>query len=172
MKQLFCTLLVTITINAAHAGGNPEHVPLPNNYQSDFVNYDTRNRMNGKQVAVLYANQAATHIDESDKLADGATIVMEIYKPVKDENDKPKMGANGVFEKGKLAAIAVMQKRSDWDAAYSASERTENWGYAIYNADGRPKDNNLECAACHTPNQATDYMFSYSSLVDFVNQSK
>ena len=171
MKKIIATLSILGVSLVAIAGGNPEHVKLPENYKDEFSQYDTRNRGNGKQVAVLYANKTATDSAAmGNSLADGSTIVMEIYKKKMDKNGKAMTGADGVFEKGKFAAIAVMEKRSDWSAAYDAGLRSSDWGFAIYNTDGSPKENKLDCASCHTPLTSQDYLFTHSSLLDFVKK--
>ena len=165
IAYVFLTLSVSFI---AYAGGNPEHVHFPAEYKSEFTQYDTRNRTNGKQVAVMYANKIAVDSAASGTLAEGSKIIMEVYKTKPGEDGKPVVGADGVFEKGKFAAVAVMENRSDWDSAFDAKDRTGNWGFAIYNTDGSPKDNNLECVVCHTPYEKDNFMFSYSSLVESV----
>ena len=167
MKKTIYTCLTLSISFFAYAGGNPEYVQYPAEYKSEFTAYDTRNRNNGKQIAVMYANKAAIDSAQASELAEGSKIIMEIYKAKLGEDDKPVVGSDGIFEKGKFAAIAVMEKRSNWDAAFDAKHRSGNWAYAIYNTDGSPKENNLECVTCHMPYQQTEYMFSHSSLVEF-----
>ena len=164
MKSTLLALAILCISMLAYAGGNPEHVKLPDGYKTEFTNYDTRNRGNGKQLAVLYANKKATDSASGSALADGSTIVMEIYKTVAGEDDKPLTGDDGLFEKGKFAAIAVMEKRSNWDASFDAAQRASGWGFAIYNTDGTVKANDLNCASCHVPLTDNDYLFSRSSL--------
>jgi cytochrome P460 len=151
-----------------YAGGNPEHVSYPAAYKTEFTQYDTRNRDNGKQVAVMYANKIALDSVSNGKLAEGSKIIMEVYKAKMGEDGKPVMGTDGIFERGKFAAVAVMEKRTNWDASFDANERAADWGFAIFKTDGTPKENDLECAACHSPMPDNDYMFSYTSLVEFI----
>ncbi len=75
-------------------------------------------------------------------------------------------GPDGVFKKAGLAAVAVMEKRSNWDEGYSADERSGNWGFAFYDAKGMPKENELDCAGCHKPLSNQDYIFSFSKLAE------
>lgn len=150
-----------------YAGGNPDQVSFPEGYKTEFKQYDTRNRQNGKQVAVLYANQIAIDSLNKGELADGSKIVMEVYK-AKVSYGEPVVGSDGIFQKGKFAAVAVMEKRSDWKGSIDASERAGDWGFAIYHTDGKPKDNDLDCASCHTPMPEQDYIFSFPKLVEFV----
>lgn len=151
----------------AYAGGNPDQVSFPEGYKTEFKKYDTRNRLNGKQVAVLYANKIAIDSLNKGDLADGSKIVMEVYKPKKVYGDAI-YGGDGNYVKGKFAAVAVMEKRSDWNGKIDASERAGDWGFAIYHTDGKPKDNGLDCASCHTPMPEKEYMFSFPKLVEFV----
>ena len=151
----------------AYAGGNPEHVSYPEGYKSEFTHYDTRNRANGKQVAVLYANKIALDTATDGKLGEGAKIVMEIYK-ARMVYGEPVKNSKGLFVKDKFAAVAVMEKRSTWDASFDTSQRAGDWGFAIYNTDGSVKDNKLECASCHTPMPDNDFLFSHASLLEFI----
>ena len=164
-KIAFMCLALSISF-LAYAGGNPDQVSYPDGYKTEFKKYDTRNRLNGKQVAVLYANQIAIDSLNKGELADGSKIVMEVYK-VKVSYGEPVVGSDGIFQKGKFAAVAVMEKRSDWKGSIDASERAGDWGFAIYHTDGKPKDNDLACASCHTPMPEQDYLFSFPKLVEF-----
>ena len=164
------TICLTLISFVAFAGGNPEHVVYPEGYKANFTNYDTRNRVGKPQVAVMYANKAALSSANSSKLDEGSIIVMEVYKAMIGEDGKPVVGAGGVYEKGKFAAVAVMEKRSNWDAAFNANDRTGDWGYAIYKTDGSVKKNKLDCAGCHSPISETDFLFSHSSFVEFLKK--
>lgn len=157
------TILAVFSLIAL-AGGNPEFVPFPDNYKDSFTHYSTQNRQNGTQVADMYANEVAVNSAKSGELADGSIITMEVYKTEVDENGEPVAGPDGVFKKSKLAAVAVMEKRSNWDEAYSADERAGNWGFALYDPAGNPKDNDLDCASCHKPLANQDYMFTFPKL--------
>ena len=94
----------------------------------------------------------------------GSIVVIEVYKPEPDSDGQPVKGDNGLFVKSSLAAVAVMEKKQNWDTAFPAEDRTGNWGYAIYSASGGIKENNLECATCHMPLENSDYMFTYEYL--------
>ena len=166
-NQLLLTVtLITCFIPAAIAGGDPDFVPYPEGYRTTDINYATVNRENGKQVAVLYANKTA--IDSLKKIktaAPGSRIIMEIYKIKKDADGKPVKGTNGVHEKGEFTGTAVMLKQSEWPSAFPKDHRAGDWGFARYAPDGKPKENNLECAKCHIPHAETDYIITHDELM-------
>lgn len=148
----------------SHAGGSPEYVAYPEGYKDNFTHYKTGNRSNGKQVAVYYANAAAVESAKSGTYVDGSVVVMEIYKTIPDADGKPTVGEDGVFKKGKFAAVGIMEKQSDWNADYAATERAGGWGFALYTPSGSPKENKLDCASCHLPLTEQDYLFSHHGL--------
>ncbi len=155
----------------AYAGGDPEHVKFPQGYEKSFTQYGTMNRANQTQVAKLYANETAiSSYKQGQKSSSGAVVVMEIYNPKKGADGKPVPGKDGIFEIDSLAAVAVMENRNNWDAAFPKENRTGDWGFAVYNPDGTAKSNDLNCVQCHTPLQSQDYMFTYQKLVDFVKK--
>ena len=156
------------------AGGNPEYVELPENYRDTFTHYGTVNRSNGKQLAMLYANDQAFQSASkgNDKLADGSKIIMEVYKAKVNDSGEPVITANGLFEKGKFAAIAVMEKSVKWPEQLLDEHKAGDWAFAIYQTNGEPKANELDCAACHQPLEMQDYRFTHSKLSEFVNKQQ
>ena len=169
----FIVILIAIFPFVAYGGGDPDFVTLPEGYENSFSEYATINRANEKQVAKLYANIAAiaSHT-QGDKAASGSVIVMEIYNPKMDAEGKPIAGKDGIFEIDTLAAIAVMENRHTWGETFPAENRTGDWGYAVYNPNGSPKENDLDCVQCHTPLQSQDHMFTYQQLIEFVKNKK
>lgn len=162
------TLIGALLPFYAHGGGDPDFVKFPGNYQQIFTKYDTANRANQTQVAKFYANEiAVASYKKGEEAAPGSVVIMEIYEPKKDAEGKIVSGTDGIFEIEKLAAVAVMEKKSDWDKAFSQDNRTGDWGFAVYNPDGTPKANDLNCVQCHTPLKTQDYLFSFQKLVDF-----
>ena len=165
VMKIISRIITLMGISAlVFAGGNNEYVKFPIDYNKSFIHYNTQNRANNKQIADMYANDIAIQSSKSGSLADGSIIVMEIYKPVLDESETPVIGEDGLFIKSDLAAVAVMEKRGDWSADFPADERAGDWGFALYTPEGKPKDNDLECATCHNPLSNQNYMFTFPKL--------
>ena len=138
-----------LTAILAFAGGNPQYVQFPGGYQDSFTNYAMMNRAGSAAVAKMYANDIA-------------------IASARKGHGKPIVGSDGVNKIDKLAAIAVMERRTTWPGNYAASDRVGRWGFAIYNPDGTPKANKLDCVTCHSPLEQQDYMFSHQWLTKFV----
>ncbi len=173
MRNTFRAIVAVFAITPllAQAGGDPEHVKFPEDYAKGFTQYATINRANQTQVAKLYANETAiSNYRQGKPGGSGAVVVMEIYTPKTDAAGKPIPGSDDIFEIDSLAAIGVMENRSDWDAAFSKENRSGDWGFPLYNPDGSVKSNELNCAQCHNPLQAQDFLFTYQRLVDFVKK--
>jgi len=163
MKKIITFALLLISVSAI-AGGRNDQVPYPEGYKESFTYYNTQNRANNKQIADMYANDTAMGSINDAELADGSIIIMEIHKPEVDDSGTPIVGDDGLFIKNKFAAVAVMEKRSDWGADYAADERAGAWGFALYDTKGMPKENSLDCATCHQPLTATNFMFTFPKL--------
>lgn len=163
MKQIITFALFLISVSAI-AGGRNDQVKFPEAYKDTFTHYNTQNRANNKQIADMYANNIAINSVKDGELAAGSIIVMEVHKPELDGSGAPIAGKDGLFVKAKFAAVAVMEKRSDWGADYSANDRAGDWGFALYDTKGMPKKNDLDCATCHQPLTSTDFMFSFPKL--------
>jgi len=160
MKLNLFILIATLFSGLVHAGGTPEFVALPEGY-TKHVNYMTQNRVGQEQVAKIYARENLLQaIAKGDEVPEGATIVMEIYAPQRDNNKNAIAGSGGNYLIDHMAAIAVMEYRSEWPEAMPANERSGNWGYALYDTKGKPKANELDCAGCHWQLRRVNYMFT------------
>lgn len=164
-NQAGAVLLITVISAAAYAGGNPEFVKYPEGYKDTFIRYHGQNRANNTQVADFYANATAINsLSQDGRAAAGSVIVMEIYQTETGEDGKPVLGADNLFKRTDLAGIAVMEKRAAWDAAYTPEHRSGNWGFALYDTQGQPKENDLVCTSCHAPLLNQDYLFTFPKL--------
>lgn len=170
MKKIISVISFIFITATVSAGGDPDYVEFPENYRDTYTQYTTVNRANGKQVAVLYANEPAIKsIKYGDQLVPGSKVVMEIYKFLKNDEGDPIKRADGIYEKGDLAAIAIMEKSIEWSNKFNSDHRSEEWGFAIYDPKGNIKKNDLDCASCHvslTTNQ--DNIFTHIQLKESV----
>lgn len=114
----------------------------------------------------VYANDRALQSAAGGELANGSILVMEVFKAATNAEGDPVKREDGVYKPGKLAAIAVMEKR-DWGVEYPAEQRAGGWGFGFYDAQGQPKANDLDCASCHEPKAEQDYLFTYPQLAEF-----
>ena len=161
-------LVCILAAVCVYAGGDPDFVAFPEGYDTSFTSYVTQNRTNGKQVARMFANDVAMSSYKAGKTAaSGSILVMEVYKPKTDDEGNPVVGDDGIFQIDKLAAIAVAERRDNWDDAYPAENRVGNWGFALYGPDGQPKANDLQCVVCHTPLAHQDFIFSHPHVVKY-----
>lgn len=146
---------------------NKTRVQFPADYQQSFTHYTTISFPKRKQVREYYANPAAvTGVREGKMLPDGAMFFVEIYKAKLGEDKKPITGADGHFEKGKLAAYTAMQKQPGWGDQFPDMIRNADWNYAVFKADHSLKAgvNQAKCLVCHVPEANNDYVFSLGKL--------
>lgn len=165
-RTALATAALALITTLAVAGGRPDQVAFPAEYAATFHNHVVTNRASGKpEIARVFANDVArASAAAGGALAPGSILVMEIHKAVLDGKGQPVAGADGVYQSASLAAIAVMEKRADWPADYAAAERAGDWGFALYGADGKPKENDLVCNACHLPYAEQDFLFTRAQL--------
>jgi len=171
-RSLSAAFVSACFVTSVFAGGTPDTVKYPTGYQKTFTNYVTMNRDGKELLAKMYANEAAMKSYKAgESAANGAIVIMEVYKPKKDANGKAIKGEDGLFVADKLAAVAVME-RQDWGKKIAAKDQLANWGFAFYKGDGSVKDNKLDCVGCHTPLEKTDYLFTHKDALDYGKAKK
>jgi len=146
------TLLLTTLSAWAFAGdGDSDRISFPAGYaqqlrQQGQVLYSERSG-----VTTVYANELAANAATSgaSQFPEGAVIVMEFTRPVKDEAGQPRRDAQGVLLKGEIEHVDVMKRGQ----AFAADpNRAGHWSFASFGADGKvlvaPGDA-AKCADCH-----------------------
>lgn len=169
MKKLL--LIIPLLVSSiAFAGGTPEFVSLPEGY-SKQIHYTTLNRIGQQQVAKLFARESLLKaVADGTPVPEGGTVVMEIYQPKKDRDGNIVTDNEGNYLISHHSAVAVMEYRSEWPAEMPASERAGNWGFALYDDNGEPKANNLDCAGCHWQLRRVNYLFTTVPMTNHIKR--
>ena len=142
-------------------------VAFPEGYQQSFVRYHTINFPAAKQVRYYYANPAALQAAREGKpLPDGSYLFAEVYTAKLDDAKNPVKGPDGFFETDKLVAYTAMQREAGWGTEFPEALRNENWNYAVFAADKKPRAgvNQAECLGCHKPLDKVSYTFTLKEL--------
>ena len=165
----------------------PPHTPLllapvdggllavPADYRTRFFRYATVERSAEGTVRYLYINpEALVTLTRERTLPEGTLIIMEAYEPRRDADGSVLRNAHGQPIPGDLRSIVVKQKVSYAEgerlAPVPEDVRNGSWIYASFDAaSGRPQGlNQTLCHACHARAQASDYLFSLSELIAFM----
>lgn len=158
--------LGAVAIAASFAVAQDDRVAFPAGYKS-FNNYLSLDRTgNDTEIIRLFANDKAAAGPGADgHFADGSVLVGEIYKARLNDKGEAIESSLGRRVRDKLAAIAVMEKRSGWGGTIPEDLRTGDWDFAVFSPDGKRLDKDLNgCRSCHTPLKETDFLFSYDHL--------
>jgi hypothetical protein len=148
---------------------NPTRVPLPKDYQTKFTAIRVANKQRDTQqgkvptLGTAYANDSAAAVTDLSHLPypNGSVIVFEWAQAVLGADGKPVADANGLWQKGPIARIDVMQRGKGYGEAYGDKRATE-WEFASYNADGTPVTPPVvpsSCAECHAKAASRDCVF-------------
>lgn len=167
MTKIFLAIAAAIAAVAGMAVAEEPRIAFPENYASTFQNYLSLDRVqNPDQIIRLFANeQALTAAREGQELPNGSILVGEIYAAKKDEQGNVVTSALNRRIRGKLAAIAVMEKREGWAAAFPEELRNDDWDFAIFSPDGKRLDKDLNsCRQCHAPLKESQHVFSLEHL--------
>ena len=142
------------------------HVAFPEGYQQSFVRYHTINFPAAKQVRYYYANPAALQAARDGKpLPDGSYLFAEVYSAKLDDSKNPIKGADGFYQTDKIVAYTAMQREAGWGDEFPDVLRNENWNYAVFTLDKKPRTvNQAECLACHKPLDKVSYTFTLKEL--------
>ncbi len=167
MKKIaIAVFTIAVVSAAAFAVARDDQIEFPADYKS-YKNYLSLDRTgNDKQIIRLFANdKAAAGMDANGGLPNGSVLVGEIYKAKLDDKGEAIESSLSRRVRGKLAAIAVMEKRAGWGSKIPEDLRTGDWDFAVFSPDGKRLDKDLnKCRACHTPLTESDYLFSYDHL--------
>ena len=142
------------------------YVTFPEGYKDTFVKYHTINFPATKQVRYYYANKAAVQAAKAGKsLPDGSYLLAEVHAAKVDAEGKPVMGADGFYVAEKPLLFTAMARDAGWGKDIPDMLRNENWNYAIFTLDKKPRPiNQAECLGCHKPLDNVSYTFTLKQL--------
>ncbi len=153
--------VAAVALVAAGVHASTVDVTLPADYRQTLVNFTTVDRADNGQVRVLYGSQAALDAVKAGQPApSGSVMVMEIYPALKDLQNQVVRGADGRLQRGALAQIFVMEKRTGWGAQYPEAVRNGDWDYAVFTPAGQRTDarDMQACMTCHLPKASNDFL--------------
>jgi cytochrome c553 len=141
-------------------------VEFPKGFRETYTRYHTMNFPASKQVRHFYANPVAIEAARKGRaLPDGSVLVIEVHTARLDFDDKPIVGADGYFVAEHLLAYSAMARGAGWGAEIPEMLRNENWNYAVFTPEGKPRTvNQAECLACHKPLDKSSYTFTLKEL--------
>ncbi len=141
-------------------------VTFPQGFRDTYTRYHAMNFPATKQVRHFYANKVALQAAKTGKpLPDGSVVVVEVHTARLDFDDKPIIGADGFFVAEHLVAYSTMARGKGWGADIPEMLRNENWNYAVFTPEGKPRTiNQAECLACHKPLDKASFVFTLKEL--------
>lgn len=147
----------TMDDTARRAGAIKTLAAFPTDFPAGFVVYRTDEDMAGKTIVRDWANRAAFEAARTGKpLPENGIIVAET---VAAHITDGKLIGDGP------TSYAVFAAGPNWGAAVPALLRNGNWYYGIFGPDGTSKlSNQAVCLACHKPQAAHSFMFTYDAL--------
>ncbi|MFD0986116.1 cytochrome P460 family protein [Methyloligella solikamskensis] len=159
-------LLLGFSVIASVALAKEERISFPADYKQ-FENYLSLDRVqNHDQIIRLFANDAAIEAaGQGRELPYGSVIVGEVYKAKTDDDGNVVTSSLGRRIRGKLAAIAVMEKGEGWGEKFPDDLKNGDWDFAIFSPDGKRLDKDLNtCRSCHAPLSESQHLFSLEHL--------
>jgi hypothetical protein len=141
---------------------------FPRAFPSGFVLYLTANNAEQKTVRKTYINDAGFQAVRANKpLPDGTVIISVIYAARLGPDNRPMMARDGTWAVDKINAYSGMEARAGWGQAIPAVLRNATWNYTLFGPDKAPREvNQAPCLACHKPQAAVGYVFTFNELRD------
>lgn len=168
MKILTSVIGFAALLTSAATAKDDIALSFPTDYQENFTLYFTGDRLFADEQTIrIYANDIAREGAQSDgKLPDGSVLVAELYAAMKDHNEEIIESSLGRRIPGEFKAIAVMERRSGWDAQYEDDLKVGDWEFEVFSTAGENLGKDTTgCRECHHPLSDTEFMFSIEHLV-------
>ncbi len=145
----------------------PSAMNFPENFPAGFLEYDRESDEKTNVVTVRYVNQAAADAVRAGKpLPDGTVVLSGTYTALLNGSGRAAIDAQGRMEPGALRSLAGMESRRGWGDQVPQLLRNGDWHYGLWGPDGqsRLKGLHARCLACHKPQAAQDFVFTWPAL--------
>jgi cytochrome c553 len=155
------------TVSEAAAAIKKTHMAFPKDFPKGFTLYLTSNEADKNQVSKSYITAAAFQAVKAGKpLPDGTAIIVSHSSAKLDASKKPVVEKDGSWAIDKLDGYAGMEMRAGWGKDIPELLRNADWNYGVFTADkaAKPGVNQTICLACHKPQAAVSYLFSFKEL--------
>jgi cytochrome c553 len=139
------------------AGAVKTNVSFPSDFPAGFVIYKADEDLAAKTIVRTWANRPALDAARAAKpLPETAVIVAETLMA----HDN-----GGRLIAGSPTGYAVFAAGNNWGDTVPALLRNGNWHFGSFASDRSPRLNNqAACLACHKPQAAQSFMFTYAAL--------
>jgi hypothetical protein len=165
MKPRFLAGIIALCVaTGALQATDSARVPFPADYATSFTVVRRANKTGQTLLGTIYANPAAAGVTDLAGLPypTGAVLVMEWAKPLRDEKGGLIVDEAGLWRKGDVVRVDVMQHGPGYGESYGA-KRSGEWEFATYNPDTTLRiapGAAQSCAACHRQaGAARDFVF-------------
>jgi len=145
------------------------HMVFPKDFPRGFVLYLTTNNSEKRIVSRLYINTLGLRAARANQpLPDGSVIIEANYAVKLGADQRPVVETDGSWAVTRLGWYNAREARAGWGSDIPALLRNGNWNYSVFLPDGTPRSqiNQAQCFACHKPQAAVSYLFSYKELQD------
>ena len=142
-------------------------VAFPEAFEKTYTPYIVTNLPEQKRVKHNLANPIAIKAARANQaLPDGSQLIVATYVAKLDAEQKPLLDKAGNFIADKPVGYTVMARESGWGESIPEMLRNDNWNYAAFTADRKPRlnANYAECFGCHKHLDKDSYAFTWVQL--------
>ena len=147
------TPVLQAEVSQDEAAPSVDRVGFPTDYEKKFTVLRAKTDAKDATQVTIYGNAQTASITELAALPypNGAVIVMETASLKKGADGEALVDAEGKYLRDLVLGLHVMRREAGFGAAYG-SNRSGEWEYAEYRADGTyitPPPKTAACSACH-----------------------
>ncbi|MEK6541928.1 MAG: cytochrome P460 family protein [Pseudomonadota bacterium] len=139
---------------------------IPASFPDGFSVYTRADDAENGAITRRYANGLALNAARAGTpMPDGSMIVVETTAALRDVAGNVTRGADGQLVPGAAQSYAVSASSAGWGDAIPEVLRNGNWHYGQFDANRAPQTRNQAiCLACHKPQEARSFVFTYDAL--------